>query len=997
MRRQQLTTISAVALLFFSVSFLTLFPEAAFAQYSSIYRNYRELGFEALEQGHYQKALLFFQTAQSVEPADEELVQYINLVKRLIENRIEGAPAVKDQTVQLANDETEAPKPRALTKAATARTSQPLKVQPQTVSHKIEVLVSEDQNADMTKGTTDDLDVPFDKGATAPQNRIVQAPERAPLISSRTRSQPLPSADVKLLDPAMADDDYPVELLELSDSLWAEQPNTLIELPLDTKLLIRSDNRINRVLVTTPEMIDMVQTNRSEIAISPLMRSQTFLHIWEDSGRRWTFTLKTTLPLKVIEEGKRYEPKRQGSVENFKMTYDTNWYSTYSGPSKDKLDRDSLNFVNTFGLYGPTPYGNLDGIVTLYKTDLTPTETTYYTVGVSQGKVGVLDDFHLRLFDSARPFSNLTFPGRQIRGILFEDKVYYDELTYTYLRGQSRSTYGTPSPNVSNQNESYVEGLRVKYKPSDDFGLALNYARAWGTDTSPFAKDRAVSIETENKLTENFAVYSEFAYDEDEMAQRARLNYTEDSSNLEARLRNIPSAYANVSGAPSGQGEVGSDFTYRRNFEKFDLSSYIDFYRDHQNENPENPDAVNIDFNSNIYVPLTDRSSWRTDLYYFHSPGLLSDDTDTRVSSTYSKIFSLWSRNLSTYITETTQFRRSDSNLDSEYDRNSMTVGAQYSLTNDLSVSASYEQYWIKDRGTTPNTIYPEVFYTALNYRKMLSDQWRWNAGLSYRNEERSENEKSFLAGEDSLTSNLGLTFSPNPDVNIYVDGRLRDVWAENSRNTAYTEADVNFGMRSAWDLGLAWNPSALVEGHVFKDINSNGRRDEGEPGIPGVSVLIGETSSVTDPEGWYYAEIKARSVVIGLDVETVPDGYVFQNQLQQEFEITHKDVIRYDIALATRSGIYGIVFVDSNGNKSPDADEEKIGNVKVILDGELSTVSDMRGSYFFNNIEQGQHTITIDINSVPMQYLPSIALEHTITIVEGTTYMFHVPVYLKQ
>jgi len=979
-------------------------PGPAFAQYSTIYQNYRELAFEALEKRDYQRALLFFETAQSVQPGDPELVHYINLVKRLIENRIEDLPVQEKG-------------PISDRKEKTAPVLPDRNISPERVTSKPAVA-----GKPVRSLTAPDLSKT--SGQTSPSEEIVrdavkQRPEKTPAAALAESDPDWPSAvektslgtraqisgsddlddDGTLRAPAMADKTFPVELIELTDYLWGQQPNTLIELPLDTKLVIRSYDRISRFLVTAPEVIDIAQSSRTEIEISPVMRSQTFLHIWEDSGRRWTFTLKMVLPVKTIEKEQLYAPKRQGSVEHFKFTYDTSWYTNYSGDSKDNLDRDSLNFVNNFGLYGPTPYGNLDGAVTLHKTDLDPTEATYYTMGLSDGNIAMVDDFHLRLFDSTTHFSDLTLPGRQIRGVLFQDKVYYDEVSYTILRGQARSTYGTvASPTISSKNESYVEGLRMKYKPSDDFGLGINYARAWGDDKSRFAKDRTVSVETENKFNENVSLFTEFAHDEDEMAQKARMNYImDDETSFEVRARNIPSGYANVSGAPAGQGEVGTEFIYRKAFERFDFNTYLDLYRDHQIENPENPDAVNTDFNANVYLPFEDRSSWRSDFYYFHSPGLLSDDTDTRLSTTYSRLFNVFSRSLSTYVTGTTQLRRSDSNMQSDYDRNSITVGSQYSLTNNLSFSNSYEQYYVKDRGDPSDTVYPSVFYSALSYRRAINDQWRWNAGLSYRDEQRTESEKSFLAGEDSLTTSSGLTFSPNQDVDIYVDGRLRDIWSENLNNTSYTEASLNFGMRSTWDLGFAWNPSALVQGHVFKDVNSNGRKDDGEPGVAGVRVLIGEDSAVTDEAGWYYTQIKARTLVIGLDFDTVPDGYVFQDQSQEEFEIKHKDVIDHDIALATRSGIYGIVFVDTNGNKVPDANEEKLANVRVVLDGELTSSSDMRGAYFFNNIADGKHVLRIDINSIPLQYLPNIALEHKIEVSEGTTYMLHVPVSIKK
>ena len=81
----------------------------------------------------------------------------------------------------------------------------------------------------------------------------------------------------------------------------------------------------------------------------------------------------------------------------------------------------------------------------------------------------------------------------------------------------------------------------------------------------------------------------------------------------------------------------------------------------------------------------------------------------------------------------------------------------------------------------------------------------------------------------------------------------------------------------SAGDLGSpgAANPVPLaqIEGHVFQDLNSNGHRDRGEPGIVGVQMRL-NTGAIahTDGNGWYgFYGLAARSYLV---TESQPAGY---------------------------------------------------------------------------------------------------------------------------
>jgi len=79
-------------------------------------------------------------------------------------------------------------------------------------------------------------------------------------------------------------------------------------------------------------------------------------------------------------------------------------------------------------------------------------------------------------------------------------------------------------------------------------------------------------------------------------------------------------------------------------------------------------------------------------------------------------------------------------------------------------------------------------------------------------------------------------------------------------------------------------SPAHEIEGTVFEDLNANGQRDAGEPGLPGVEVSDGATVVLTGPNG-HYRIAAARSDLVFvikprgwrplLDVHYLPRDYV--------------------------------------------------------------------------------------------------------------------------
>jgi hypothetical protein len=163
------------------------------------------------------------------------------------------------------------------------------------------------------------------------------------------------------------------------------------------------------------------------------------------------------------------------------------------------------------------------------------------------------------------------------------------------------------------------------------------------------------------------------------------------------------------------------------------------------------------------------------------------------------------------------------------------------------------------------------------------------------------------------------------------------------------------------------------------------------------VKIKVGDQEAVTDGHGWYHKTIKAKRVMVAAVAESVPPGFVFTTPTFTKVMVRQALRDRVDFGLTTRSGIYGAVFVDKNGNGIPDEGDVFVHAVKMILDGKTTQISEPQGAYFFTNVSPGKHTLTLDIKTLPVKYIPLIKLNNEVDVTEGTTYILHIPVKLKE
>ncbi len=237
--------------------------------------------------------------------------------------------------------------------------------------------------------------------------------------------------------------------------------------------------------------------------------------------------------------------------------------------------------------------------------------------------------------------------------------------------------------------------------------------------------------------------------------------------------------------------------------------------------------------------------------------------------------------------------------------------------------------------------------------------------------------------GELFTVTDVGGNYSfPNLGPGTY---RVREVPQVGSTQTTSNPADIVASSGSNISSVLFGNFFAgfqliSITGLKFNDLNSNGSRDPGDPGLAGVTVFLdtnlngtldlGERSTVTDVNGNY------SFVNLGLGtyrVREVPQVGSTQTTSNPADIVASSgnniSGVNFGNFLAGFQliSIGGLKFNDLNSDGVREAGEPGLAGVTVFLDtnlnglfdlGEVSTVTDASGNYSFANLGPGSYRV---------------------------------------
>jgi hypothetical protein len=236
---------------------------------------------------------------------------------------------------------------------------------------------------------------------------------------------------------------------------------------------------------------------------------------------------------------------------------------------------------------------------------------------------------------------------------------------------------------------------------------------------------------------------------------------------------------------------------------------------------------------------------------------------------------------------------------------------------------------------------------------------------------------KRAVLGEASRTPRRAGDFlrAPQQETAKLANGNYPDI-------TSYYDATLVTESASHSLLAECITVTYTIDGYKFDDLNGNGVRDSGEPGVESWMIVAqssaGTFTAVTDANGYYRIEglpgavwQVRESYQLGW-VQSAPGGEGFYNvQLGEQVQTASLDFGNW-----RPSRIYGTKYTDTDGSGRRNKFEPKIEGVHIELRDLSGTVlqqtqTDGGGYYEFEDIAPGHYTVRESGNTDTRQSQP--------------------------
>lgn len=773
------------------------------------------------------------------------------------------------------------------------------------------------------------------------------------------------------------------------DENFFELP-TPLEITKDASLIVSGSN-IKRFLVTQPGIINVERKDNHELWVTGKDVGYTDLLVWDEHGR-WTLAFQGIFPK---PQGPTYEElmrRKEEEARHFKVRYSVNWSGNETGRRYHNLKRQGkYSYIHNIGLTGQTPYGNLDSAATLRR--LRTTELTYVTLGLTEGKVGPFSDFTLRAGDLTPDIANLVLPRTAVRGALFSSPAFNKKIDYLLFWGrESGGRYFLPS-DLYKLRHSFLSGMNLSLAPTEIQNYKFSLIRGWGRDRQNFLNEYGYDLLGNWKL-DKWALGYEIAHDSKKFAHLFGADYIASKLKFSAKLRNVNSDFVSMTGTGWEQGKLGGLFNLNLiPTDKLNIATRLDVYQDRRFPALDNDDRLNEDFDWRLHYRLNSSTDLTLDYLLQNDLGKLSQFRFQSPGLGISKRFK-FRRDIYTFFQYHYLENKNFSSPSLDYTADRINLGLRFNLIGDLFYYLNKEINWLSEKYDS-NHFQPQVFETGLDYSKQLGrSPFYTDLRFIYRDEEDAASPLSFLSGVDYIEGYSELSYRPNENEEIYGTLRLRNSWQDSPTAIKRIDASFNTGMRYLWDTGISWNAICDIEVYVFGDFNSDGLRQRDEPPYAGIKIWLGkERSQITDLFGsCKFKGVRGNKAHLSIDLSTLPEGFMLTSPKTQETTILQNQTVRLYFGIISRSEISGIVFSDKNGNGKYDSKEKGIEGILITLEDGKKATTDNQGKYAFPNARAGEHTITVDLNSIPINYLPQTTLTKKITLFEGVTYIYNIP-----
>ncbi len=780
------------------------------------------------------------------------------------------------------------------------------------------------------------------------------------------------------------------------------QPLQEMEVAVQDIIIIRAQ-RIERYLATDPGYLVVTRTGPDALRVVPKEIGKTVFYVWSEEGRTgFRFNIG---PQRWQEAWARQIEERELEArlpESFRLSYSLQGDSYYTGRRLGHSERRSHKYLYTSSALGQTPIGSFDAAVQASRSDAGEYYIPNIRMGLSDAHYGSLKDIDIRWFDFSTSFAAFGFPSSTLRGVRLDAPMSDRRLNYTAFWGAlPEGDYSRLSAEsgLSKTKEAWLEGIGLSYELGQLVNVKTFFAHAYGPErTEPVVTSDVWGIGFHGRGGGIWNWGAEMASDTEHVSYTARTALNLPKLGIFVSMMDLSKNFASVfGGQPAGGSISGAMNIAYRPVPELTISEAFSGNLDRYFFNPDRPDRPN--YNSNTRV------TWATDPHTDLELGYVWDDrmgsnapavTETKEVTLRKRLF--FFRRLGTFLSYQNSKSKNYTSPAQDVNNNRILMGVSFRLLSDLYGYYRKEFNLLRNKFSGQRAE-PQAQEVGLScYRQVGTTPFYGRARLYYRDEEDTESTLSYLSGEDRLEGEGELTYKPDPNSEAFVRLRVTNVWAEKAGAAKHVDLDLSWGMRFVWDTGVRWFARGAFCGLVYKDTNGDGRRQEDEEGVPDVRVRAGEKEALTNAQGYYYIpDVVGPSARVQIDPGSLPSGYNPTSAARRDEEVVPLAARRVDFGVATRTEVSGIVFADKNASGTYDGGDEPLEGVVLILDGKFKTSSNRLGEYMFRNLSAGDHTVTLNLRSIPVVYIPRVPVKKVVTVAEGAVFSYHIPLALQE
>ncbi|MDD5409229.1 MAG: SdrD B-like domain-containing protein, partial [Candidatus Omnitrophica bacterium] len=574
--------------------------------------------------------------------------------------------------------------------------------------------------------------------------------------------------------------------------------------------------------------------------------------------------------------------------------------------------------------------------------------------------------------------------------------AFDNKFDYTFFWGRENGgRYGTLATETFDKAQhSFMSGINLNFSPETWQNYKFSVAHGWGRDRQDFLKDYAYDL-IGSWNVKNYGYSYEIASDTKNLAQILTSRYNGTDLYVDLQFRDIDKEFVSLTGPGWRQGEFGA--LLNLNYRPTDKLTYIqrfDIYRDRLYPAEDNPNRFNEDLDATLDYKVDPLTNFEVSYTLQNDLGKLSQVRYQSAGVGADRLVQIFGKEVSTYVKYSHQDNKNYSANTLDYANEKFFAGLRFSVIGALYYYFNRELDWLTERSTS-NHVRPNVTETGLDWYDRIGTSPFWGSmRFTWRDEERANSPLSFLSGEDYIEGYGELSYRPADGQEVYASARIRNVWKENPTVLSRIEASFNVGMKLLWDTGLRWDAVSSIQGYVFKDYNSNGLMDRDEPPVFGIKIWLGKKrNQLTDELGYFkFDKVHGKMAYVTLDTGTLPPGYMLTVPVTQGVAIANAASSKVYFGITSRSEIRGIVFEDLNEDGEYSAGEKGVSGVTITLDGDKTVTTGIDGSYIYPQAQPGTHELSADLNSIPVYYLPLVALKKRFPLQEGESSVWNIP-----